>query len=102
MAGRRSGHLNIYEGLSACKFIVHDHSNNAQVTGSTFGWFVMEYDSVLTKFRVKYLADADDSLTTEVLAQSTEILASTLPASVTLAAVGGSGVSGTITITGVR
>jgi len=102
MAGRRSGHLNYWEGLSTNKFIVHDHSNNAQVTGSTFGWFVMEYDAVALTFRVKYLAAANDNPLTAMLAQSGNIAVATLPATVTLSAVGGSGVSATITLTGIR
>ena len=102
MAGRRSKHLNYWEGLSNYKFRITDQANNAEVTGKTFCWFVLEYDSTLLKFRVKVLPEANSDLTTGVVAQSAETDVSALPATISCLEVGGSGVTATITIAGVR
>lgn len=104
MAGRRSGILNWWQSLSDYKARVaaRNHQNNATVTGTTFGWFVVEYDSTGEQFCVKFLADADDDLEAGVLAQSEDLAASTLPDTVSLAEVGGSGVTATIQLDGFR
>lgn len=86
--------------LSDNKIRIVDLADNADVTGADFGWLVVEYDSSSEQVRA-LLLDQSDGLGAPV-AQSDPIASSSLPATLTLNEVGGSGVTASVTVDGVR
>ena len=101
MASRRANHLNFLTHRSDDRFLIHDRTDNANVTGVNFGFWKLEYDSARDEFRVRLYANRNDA-EDAYLAQSDVTDAATLPATVTVNEANDSGVSGTIYIDGVR
>jgi hypothetical protein len=95
---RRANHLDLWEGSDE-KFILHTRTGNASVTGIDFGFWRFEYNNATQEYRVSLYADKDDA---DPVAQSAELDATLLPDTVDLAEYGGSGVTASVFVDGVR
>lgn len=97
---RRASHLNIWQDVSDQKFLVLTRTNNGEVVGGPdFGWYKLEYSEDTAQFQVSFYENANDA---NPVAQSDQIYTNTLPDTVTLAEYGGSGITATIYVDGMR
>jgi hypothetical protein len=81
------------------EFIIYDRTDNADITGATFGMIKIDHASGSSQFQVKMYAAYGDA---DTVCESAITATSSLPATVTLSETNDSGVSGTIYIDGVR
>jgi len=97
----RSSHINYLCDDSDGVFIIQTRSGNFQITGAEYGFIILQHSISGATMRALFVTSKAQSLAAPSAA-SAEIATSSLPATITLNEVNGSGISGTGYVDGVQ